>query len=72
MDDTGKVIARSTKWVIGGAGKDPKLLRPQESTQFNLVIPVSKPFSKWNLSFSRIVLEGGKVVDPVSNVAIEK
>jgi hypothetical protein len=70
-DDSDKVVARSTKWVIGG-GKNQPPLDPKGTTEFNFVIPVEKPFSKWNLSFSRIVLEGGKVVDPTKSVVIEK
>jgi len=61
-----KVVGQSTKWVIGGT-KDRPALEPKNETTFNFVITSSQPFTTTNLtanvSFSRVVLENGKLAD---------
>ena len=71
MDDQGKVVGQNTAWVIGGK-KDKPALAPEASTTFNFVITTDKPFTKSKLIFGRLILEGGKVVDPVKNVVIQE
>jgi hypothetical protein len=71
LDDNGKVVGQSAQWVIGGS-KDKPPLAPDASTTFNFVIPAEKPFTKTKLTFSRIILEGGKVVDPAKSFEIQK
>jgi len=75
LDDQGKMVGQSTKWVIGGT-KDRPALEPKNETTFNFVItsPDSSGFTTTNLttkvSFSRVVLEGGKLADSIKDVQI--
>src|SRR4051812_3194476 len=62
ITDEGKMVGQVTRWVIGGT-KDKPALAPGKETTFNFVVPVDKPFTKTKLSFSRIILEGGKIAD---------
>ena len=75
LDEKGKMISQETRWVIGGRGDRPALSIGSTNT-FNFVLTSVQPFSTTNLatkvSFSQLVLEGGKTVDPSKNVRIEK
>jgi len=74
LDDQGKMVGESTKWVIGGTKKRPALESKKE-TSFNFVITGSQPFVTTNLtakvSFSRVILEGEKLADPKTDVLIQ-
>lgn len=74
LDDQGKMVGESSKWVIGGAKNRPAL-EPKKETSFNFVITSSQPFTTTNLtakvSFSRVVLEGEKLADPKTDVQIQ-
>lgn len=67
------LVGRGTKWVIGGT-KNQVSLTTGGTNFFFFVIPSDKPFPKTNLTakvnFSRVVLEGGKLADPLKDVAI--
>ena len=71
LDEQGQMIGQSSKWVIGQnkTGLDPK----GEAT-FNFVITSPQPFTTTNLTakitFSRMVLEGGKLSNVSQNVRI--
>jgi len=73
IDDQGKVVGQSTKWVIGGTKDKPGLAAGATNT-FHFVIAADKPFTATNLtakvSFSRVVLDGGKLVDVAKDVSI--
>jgi hypothetical protein len=73
LDDQGKMVGRSTKWVIGGTIDRPPL-QPKAGTTFNFVITSTRPFATTNfvakISFSRLVLAGGKLADPSKDVAV--
>ena|SRR5687767_2846978 len=69
-DSNGKVIGQSTKWIIGGS-RNAKPLLPNATTNYNFVIQTEKPVTSANVTFSRIVLEGGKLAD-LKDVIIEK
>jgi hypothetical protein len=73
LDDQGKMIGQSTKWVIGGA-KDRPALETGKETPYNFVIAASKPFTTTNLTakvtFSRVVLAGGKLADTARQVIV--
>ena len=73
LDEQGKMIGQSSKWVIGGT-KDRPALSPKTGTTFNFVITSPKPFTTTNLtakvSFSRVVLNGDKLVDVTKTVTI--
>lgn len=75
LDEQGKMIGQSTKWVIGGT-KDRPALEPKGETTFNFIItsPDSSGFTTTNLtakvSFSRVVLDGGQVADVTKAVTV--
>jgi len=74
LDEQGKMIGQSTKWVIGGT-KDRPALQPKTGTTFNFVITSPQPFITTNLtaqvSFSRLVLDGRKFANPKTDVQIQ-
>jgi len=73
LDDQGNMAGQSTKWVIGGT-KDRLALQPKSGTIFNFVITSPQPFTTTNLtaqvSFSRVVLTGGKLANLQQEVTI--
>lgn len=69
INDVGKVVGQATKWVIGGTKSKPAL-EPGATTTFNFVVSSDKEFTKTKISFSRIILEGGKLVDASKNTEI--
>jgi hypothetical protein len=73
LDEQGKMVGQSTKWVIGGT-KDRPALEPKGETAFNFVITNPQPFTTTNLtakvSFSRVVLEGGKLANATKDVSM--
>jgi hypothetical protein len=73
LDDQGKMIGQSTKWVIGGTKNRPAL-EPKGETTFNFVITNPQPFTTTNLtakvSFSRVVLDGNKLADVAKAVSM--
>ena len=64
LDDQGKMAGQSTKWVIG---QNHTSLEPKGEATFNFVITSPQPWASTNLtakiSFTRVVLDGGKVAD---------
>jgi hypothetical protein len=74
LDERGKMVGQSSKWVIGGTKNRPPL-EPKNETSFNFVITGSQPFTTTNLtakvSFSRVVLEGERLADPKTDVQIQ-
>jgi hypothetical protein len=73
LDERGKVLGQASQWVIGGT-KDRPALAPGGTNAFHFVITSDKPFSTTNLtakvSFSRVVLEGGKRGDVSRDVNV--
>jgi hypothetical protein len=73
LDQQDKMIGQSAKWVIGGSKDRPALL-PKSGTTFNFVITSPQPLVTTNLtakvSFSRVVLNGGKVADVKQAVTV--
>jgi len=74
LDEQGKMVGQATKWVIG-AGRDKPPLAHGATNVFNFVVAAEKPFMTTNLtpkvSFSRVVLEGGKLADVNKDVQIQ-
>jgi hypothetical protein len=74
LDDQGNMVGQSTKWVIGGT-KDRPPLTPKSETTFNFVITSPKPWSTTNLtanvSFSRVVLNGGQLADVNKSIQMQ-
>jgi hypothetical protein len=64
MDEQGKMIGQSTKWVIG---QNKKVLEPKGKAEFNFIITCSQPLISSNLTakviFSRLILDDGKAAD---------
>jgi hypothetical protein len=75
LDGQGKMVAQSSKWVIGGAPGKPGLA-PDATNSFFFVLTAAKPFPGTNLTtkvnFSRVVLGDGKLADPAKDVVISK
>jgi len=71
IDEQGKVVGQATQWVIGG-NKERPALEPGKETVFNFVVPTDKAFTTTRLTFSRLILEGGKSVDATKGVVIQK
>jgi hypothetical protein len=71
FDAEGKVVGRGVNWVIGGA-KDRPPLAPGGTNTYHFVIKTEKPFSEARVTFNRIVLEGGKLADPIKDVEVIK
>ncbi len=69
LDENGSVTGQAARWVIGGTKEKPPLAAGAETT-FNFVILADKPFATNKVTFTRIILEGGKVVDPNQNTSI--
>jgi hypothetical protein len=73
LNDEDKVVGQKSEWIIGGSsrtGTDKPALAPDASTAYNFVLPADKPFTKTKLIFNRIVLEGGKSIDPKTSADI--
>ncbi len=70
LDDNGKVVGQAARWVIGGT-KDKPALAPDAETTFNYVVQTDKPFSTNQVTFTRIILEGGKIVDVKQSVQVQ-
>lgn len=80
MDGEGKMVGQATRWVIGGT-KDRPALKPDNETKFNLVVErraskgegqTAPAQLKAKIAFTRLVLEGGKSVDPNRNAQIQQ
>lgn len=74
LDDQGKMVGQATRWVIGGT-KDRPALEPGKETVFNFVVSFDKFITATNLtakvSFNCLILDGGRLLDPVKNVVIK-
>jgi hypothetical protein len=71
LDEQGKMVGQSTKWVIG---QNKTVLEPKAEAKFNFVITTPRLLISSNLTakviFSRLILDGGKPVDPRQEVEI--
>ena len=74
LDEQGKMVAQATRWVIGGSQDKPGLA-PGATNAFHFVLASDKPYPTTNLSakvsFSRLVLDGGKLADVTKDVRIQ-
>ena len=74
LDEQGKMVGQATRWVIGGSQDKPGL-PPGATNAFHFVITSDKPFRTTNLtakmSFSRVLLEGGRQADITKDVHVE-
>ena len=75
LDEQGKAVGQpTTRWVIGGSADKPGLAAGATNA-FHFVIANDKPFVTTNLtakvSFSRVILDGGKVADVTKSVQVE-
>ncbi len=74
LDEQGRAIGQpTTRWVIGGSNTNG--LTAGATNAFHFVITSDKPFTSTNLTakitFSRVVLEGGKLADSTKDVQIQ-
>lgn len=65
QDEQNNVVGESTRWVIG---EKKTSLKAGSNSAFNFVVTGREPFSSTNLtaklSFTRVVLDNGKLIDP--------
>jgi hypothetical protein len=75
LDDHGRIIGQATKWVIGGSTGSPGLAAGATNS-FYFVVQCPKPFATTNVTskvtFNRVVLKGGKIVEVKQNVEIHE
>lgn len=75
LDEKGKMVGQSTKWVIGGTPNHASLA-PGATNTFNFVLTAVKPITTTNLTakvvFNRMVLEGGKLADASKDAVISE
>jgi hypothetical protein len=71
LDETGKVVGQTAQWVIGG-NKDKPALAPDASTVYYVTVPADRPYKKAKVLVTRIVLEGGKVVEAGKGFELKK
>jgi hypothetical protein len=78
-DEQGRTIGQpTTRWVIGGQSGPASnaALAPGATNTFHFVVTADKPLTTTNLNatlqFSRVVLRGGKMADPVNDVRIQE
>jgi len=73
LDEKGKMVGQATRWVIGGSNTNG--LAAGATNAFHFVIAASKPLTTTNLTarvqFSRVILEGGKLVDVQKEVQVK-
>jgi hypothetical protein len=71
LDDQGNMVGQSTKWVVG---QNHTSLKPKAEATFNFVITNPQPWTTTNLtakvSFSRVVLDDGKLADTGRDVTV--
>lgn len=74
LDEQGKMVGQSTKWIIGGS-EDKTTLAAGATNAFHFVVTADKPITTTNLttkvSITRIVLEGGKLADAANDAQIQ-
>lgn len=73
LDEQGQMIGQASKWVIVSKASQPAL-EPKTGATYNFVITSRQPFATTNLtakvSFSRIVLQGGKAGNPAKDIIV--
>ena len=71
VDEHGKVLGHSTKWVVGSSAAKSSLA-PGATIFFNFVFTADTPYNTTNLTakvtFNRVILDGGKLADPTKVV----
>ena len=70
LDEKGKIVGQKAAWVIGGTKENPPLAT-ESTTRYYVVIPAEKPFKKARLTFTRIILEDGKVIEAGKGYKLE-
>ena len=74
LDDQGKMLGQSTRWVIGGS-RETKGLAAGGTNLYHFVVPLQKAVSTTNIiakvTFTRVVLEGGKLADISKDLQIQ-
>jgi hypothetical protein len=66
-----RTLSPETRWVIGG-GTDRPALAPGATTTYHFVVTSDKDVKVNSVLFLKLVLEGGKEVDPKTAVEYEK
>jgi hypothetical protein len=71
LDAKGKVVGQRAEWVIGGTREKPGLAAGGTAV-FNLLITADKPVERASVKFTRIILEGGRLVESGTGVELAR
>jgi hypothetical protein len=62
FDEKGKVVGHRAEWVIGGT-RDKPGLAPEGTAKFHFAILTKEPVKKTKLTFTRIILDDGRIIE---------
>ena len=75
LNDQGKMVGQTAKWVIGGGVKGRPALTPNSGTTYNFVITSPQPLTSTNLTakivVTRVVLEHNQITNANAVVTID-
>jgi hypothetical protein len=75
LNDQGKMVGQTAKWVIGGGGKGRPALTPNSGTTYNFVITSPQPLTSTNLTtkivVTRVILEHHQITNANAVVTID-
>lgn len=64
MNDAGEVVGNKAQWIIGGDSSEQESLKMEQSQSFKIAVNTESKPTKAKVTFSRIILEDGTLVDP--------
>jgi hypothetical protein len=75
LNEQGKMVGQTAKWVIGGGGKGRPALTPNSGTTYNFVITSPQPLTSTNLTtkivVTRVILEHHQITNANAVVTID-
>ena len=72
MDDEGKVVGNKAKWIIGGDQKGKAALESEKTEAYSIAVDTQRKATKSKITFSRLILEDGTLIDPRKHVISSK
>lgn len=64
MNDEGEVVGNKAQWIIGGDSLQKEPLSVEQSQSFKIAVDTESKPTKAKVTFSRIILEDGTLVEP--------
>ena len=65
-----QVVGQATHWVIGGTKEQPPISHGKTIT-YHFVVPVAEPFATTKVTFTRMIFEGGRAANPITDIQID-